>query len=137
MLKPSIRCPYLSSFAIFHCMRLTSSKSVDFFMKNSSKTKFWECALSMSVIETMPQHFNYLFILSKDSVLDCWWIRGSLDCYTEPGFTYDKRISRTLNITINYKTKPTGKYACQVAGYNSALLTTCEFVFKLGKQILF
>ncbi|XP_025112575.1 uncharacterized protein LOC112575157 [Pomacea canaliculata] len=69
---------------------------------------------------------------SPDSVLDCWWIRGSLDCYTRPGFTYDKRISRTLNITVNYKTKPTGKYACQVAGYSSSLFTTCEFVAKLG-----
>lgn len=106
-------------------------------IKIQVKSKHWDCAVSMSTIETMPHHFNYLFILSKDSVLDCWWIRGSLDCYTRPGFTYDKRISSTLNITVNYKTKPTGKYACQVAGYSSSLFTTCEFVAKLGKQTLF
>ncbi|PVD21795.1 hypothetical protein C0Q70_17596 [Pomacea canaliculata] len=71
---------------------------------------------------------------TPESVVDCWWINGAIDCYTKSGFRYDKVVSRTLNVTVSHVTKAGGQYACQVAGYASNLLETCTFTFKHGEN---
>ncbi|XP_025113445.1 uncharacterized protein LOC112575681 [Pomacea canaliculata] len=76
--------------------------------------------------------YHYVEQSTPESVLDCWWIRGSQECYSKPGFTFDKRISRTLNLTVDrVDDEDVGKYACQIAGYAYNLSETCEFMFKL------
>ncbi|XP_025112599.1 uncharacterized protein LOC112575165 isoform X2 [Pomacea canaliculata] len=76
--------------------------------------------------------YHYVEQGTPESVLDCWWIRGSQECYPKPGFTFDKRVSRSLNLTVDrVDDKHVGKYACQIAGYGSRFFETCEFMFKL------
>ncbi|XP_025112590.1 uncharacterized protein LOC112575162 isoform X2 [Pomacea canaliculata] len=75
--------------------------------------------------------YHYVQHDIPESVLDCWWIKGVLDCYTKPGFKFDRRVSQTLNTTIHNVTMAnTGFYTCQVAGYSPDLLETCEFSLK-------
>lgn len=77
---------------------------------------------------------NELFFF-EEPVVDCWWLNGAIDCFAKAGFEYNKVVSRTLNVTISHVTQATGKYACQVAGYVSRLLETCELNFKYGKIV--
>ncbi|XP_025112629.1 uncharacterized protein LOC112575176 [Pomacea canaliculata] len=71
---------------------------------------------------------------TPESVVDCWWINGAIDCYTKSGFRYDRVVGRTLNVTVSHVTKAAGQYACQVAGYASNLLETCQLTFKHGEN---
>ncbi|XP_025113449.1 uncharacterized protein LOC112575685 [Pomacea canaliculata] len=73
--------------------------------------------------------------LPPDAVVDCWWIKGKLDCYSQHGVEYNKAVGKSLTITLKQVTSAhTGKYACQVSGYESSSLEICELHLKLGTE---
>lgn len=77
-----------------------------------------------------------VYLLSTDAVLECWWVGGALGCYTKSGFEYDKKLSRTFNITIRHVTSArTGTYGCQVDGYGSSDLGKCQLNLTLGMSV--
>ncbi|XP_025112610.1 uncharacterized protein LOC112575168 isoform X2 [Pomacea canaliculata] len=79
--------------------------------------------------------YHYVPNGTAESAVDCWWIKGNLDCYTKPSFQYNKAINTQLNVTIHNVTPlHTGSYACQVAGYSPNLLETCLFNLKNDKE---
>ncbi|XP_025112297.1 uncharacterized protein LOC112575023 isoform X4 [Pomacea canaliculata] len=74
---------------------------------------------------------------SPDAILDCWWLGGDMDCYSAPGYKHTKSISRQLTVTIpRAAANQTGTYACQVAGYNSDQLSTCDFSIQSGPKTI-
>ncbi|XP_025112299.1 uncharacterized protein LOC112575025 [Pomacea canaliculata] len=81
----------------------------------------------------------YLFKDSKnpDAILDCWWLGGQMDCYSAPGYKHTMSISRQLTVTIpRAAANQTGTYACQVAGYSSGQLSTCDFSIQSGTKTI-
>ncbi|PVD21805.1 hypothetical protein C0Q70_17607 [Pomacea canaliculata] len=74
------------------------------------------------------RHFLILGVTGQDAILDCWWLGGQMDCYSAPGYKHTMSISRQLTVTIpRAAANQTGTYACQVAGYSSGQLSTCDF----------
>lgn len=136
------KCNYLQI-----CSLISSSVTKYFFPLATSMTLWYNCGdryqekiFKLRYTSQVKKYclgvlMHYLMMLSTESVLDCWWIKGVLDCYTKPGFKFDRRVSQTLNTTIHNVTMAnTGFYTCQVAGYSSSLLETCELSLKPGKD---
>ncbi|XP_025112612.1 uncharacterized protein LOC112575170 isoform X2 [Pomacea canaliculata] len=79
--------------------------------------------------------YHYVNRESADAVLECWWVGDALGCYTKSGFEYDKKLSRTLKITIRHVTSArTGTYGCQVDGYGTSDLGKCQLNLTLGEN---
>lgn len=76
-----------------------------------------------------------MLMISTDSKLDCWWLKGSLHCTTGSGVEFNKIVSRSLNLTISKVTSEhTGRYACQVNGYDAKDFQTCDLELKNGNR---
>ncbi|XP_025113850.1 uncharacterized protein LOC112575922 [Pomacea canaliculata] len=79
--------------------------------------------------------YHYARPGSPVAVIDCWWIKGKLDCYSQLGVEYNKTVGKDLTATIKQVTSAhTGKYACQVSGYEASSLEICELHLKLGTE---
>ncbi|PVD21801.1 hypothetical protein C0Q70_17602 [Pomacea canaliculata] len=77
--------------------------------------------------------YHYARPGSPVAVIDCWWIKGKLDCYSQLGVEYNKTVGKDLTATIKQVTSAhTGKYACQVSGYEASSLEICELHLKLA-----
>ncbi|XP_025113851.1 uncharacterized protein LOC112575923 [Pomacea canaliculata] len=89
----------------------------------------------LSITKKVFTVYHYAQHGSPDAVIDCWWIKGKLDCYSQHGVEYNKTVGKDLTITLKQVTSAhTGKYACQVSGYESNSLEICELHLKLGTE---
>ncbi|XP_025113296.1 uncharacterized protein LOC112575565 isoform X2 [Pomacea canaliculata] len=71
----------------------------------------------------------------QDAVIDCWWMSNKMDCFAQPGFKSSKTVGTNTTVTIREVTSEvTGTYACQVDGYGSKSVETCDIKFELGSS---
>ncbi|XP_025113297.1 uncharacterized protein LOC112575566 [Pomacea canaliculata] len=74
---------------------------------------------------------------SPEAVIDCWWLKGKLDCYAPSSIEYNKTVGTDLTLVFKHLTTAlTGRYTCQVAGYRSDAMEPCEIQFQFEKENL-
>ncbi|XP_025113448.1 uncharacterized protein LOC112575684 [Pomacea canaliculata] len=75
--------------------------------------------------------YHYNKGVNSDAVLDCWWHGGTMKCFQSPNVQYNQIVNTTLSLTIRrVTTNNTGKYACQVVGYDPRYFKTCDLEVK-------
>ncbi|XP_025113447.1 uncharacterized protein LOC112575683 [Pomacea canaliculata] len=94
-----ILASFTNYFVIFLCLSLVPVSTQDDKITCSipSVERFQDTVLTchfpedLSVTKKDFTVYHYVEQGNPESVLDCWWVRGSQECYSKPGFTYDKR----------------------------------------------
>lgn len=71
--------------------------------------------------------------LFSDSVVDCFWVRGTLQCLVRDGFKFDKVVTNQMTVQIPHAAeKHAGKYTCQMSGSVAADIAPCHLHLKKG-----
>lgn len=75
--------------------------------------------------------YHYVKHGLPDSVVDCFWVRGTLQCLVRDGFKFDKVVTDHMTVQIPHAVeKHSGKYTCQMSGNAASDIAPCHLHLK-------
>ncbi|PVD26961.1 hypothetical protein C0Q70_12110 [Pomacea canaliculata] len=97
--------------------------------KEASLTCYFPEDISVSKKDFTVYH--YVKHGLPDSVVDCFWVRGTLQCLVRDGFKFDKVVTDHMTVQIPHAVeKHSGKYTCQMSGNAASDIAPCHLHLK-------